>query len=32
MDQFKEFLANLKKYHFWVLCGLVFIVGLVSGI
>jgi hypothetical protein len=30
MDQFKEFLANVKKYHFWVLCGLVFIVGLVS--
>lgn len=30
MDQFKEFLANLKKYHFWVLCSLVFIVSLVS--
>jgi hypothetical protein len=29
MDQVKVILAGLKKYHFWVVCGVVIVVGLV---
>jgi hypothetical protein len=30
MDKVKEVLANVQKYHFWILCALVVIVGFIS--
>ena len=30
MEQFRAFLEKLKKYHFWVLCGLIVIMSFVS--
>src|SRR5688572_2885661 len=30
MDQLKTFLAQVKKYHFWILCVIVVVVGLTS--
>lgn len=30
MDQLKVFLANVKKYHFWILCSVVVVIGLIG--
>ncbi len=28
MDKLKPFLAGLRKHHFWILCGMVILIGL----